>query len=1171
MYESPLTTPATNNPFNRDFQNRGAEMQSDLKDTLRSFRDSLAFSFQTLNLTLASMNSSVQSLGTKIGQLSPGMAGQYIPATHMANMYYGGVSKSYAQFAGSQNFAGLLSANQPYTVSPMEFWRERGTEMAFRSGSGALTLGGTALEEGLSLYGGNAIGGYLARRLGMTGAMAGLGMGIIPGMIIGGAMGAIMDPYIAAAQEHNRDVAAVKRMSARFGSPFTIKQAQTATRGIEELAYNEIWNTTTLDSRLNMSGFRDLTMMGLQGNMFHGTTPEELVKQVSAASKVVKFLTGVMGNKDVQETMQMVKQLKDMGVNVFNAPGAASTMGTNAFMYGRTMGVDSASLLNAAANMSTAAFGQFGNPAFVGINPAMKNLAYLQELEKRGVLSAAEVAAGGGIQAMGGRMLDVQARMLNNNGIGGAMLYAGMMQGGGFNRGQFNASLGAGGYFGMLGNAARNITEGGLGSIANALVNKNNLLAQAANSPGGIDSMLTETLRAQFMYLPKGNDINEDVDIAAAALMQMNPGLDSGTARSLATRVIRPSFERNLDATANREAQLGLLERTRAANSPGRMFETPGEYWDRFKGSLYRNFIQKDAANAVDKLTNALDFTYESDIMTNGRTANANTLEMYRWANSDRTAYNRYKDRDMTFSGTDFADAWMQATDRDGFEWIHSGKRGANMILGLATGRSINTLEDRIQTNAIIANSGLWNRITSKDRMSKTEARGIASQYLANSTTSQAIERIFDKYSDNATAWDPIRAAADVLVNQSNSLESLQSQADDAISKATSSIDFQKLAEELYGSETVANQTNAAGKFVMTGGADTIMLSSLQGAEQQEVIRREAARLGMDPKQLTAITAMQYATSTGNNNVALNYAAGRGKAMESLAEAYASLRRSDGYIVGQNLQQLSYNANRDLKDLVSLGFDKDSIGTLLTEGKLEDIDTLSNYASILQHRDLTGEELAGMEKLSPAAKKIADNLVKNGAKGSLFSSNFTNEEIINKLKNQMQLEGITSIRQSLGSFGLGNVSDADMQRILSGDGNLAGYIKGMDAKNNRELQRVQQSITKFENYNAESMSRVLRGKLGEEQFTKLFGTDGITGDQERNKAVEQYALHLSQATSKRQDAQIAQAASVRNSAIDSAVDIVGQAKPYVRVVMVDEEIKTARKKLDENTKKVGGN
>ena len=142
-----------------------------------------------------------------------------------------------------------------------------------------------------------------------------------------------------------------------------------------------------------------------------------------------------------------------------------------------------------------------------------------------------------------------------------------------------------------------------------------------------------------------------------------------------------------------------------------------------------------------------------------------------------------------------------------------------------------------------------------------------------------------------------------------------------------------------------------------------------------------------------------------------------------------------------------------------------------------------------------------------------------------------------------------------------------MQQILDGTGNLSGYLKGIKAGNNAELRSIQRSISKFENYNTNDMNSVLRSKLGEDQFTKLFGADGIQGDKERGKAIEQYALHLSQASSKRQEAQISQAASVRNSAIDSAVDIVGQAKPYVRVVMVDEEIKSARKKLDENTTK----
>ena len=306
---------------------------ADLSTTLRSFRDSLAFSFQTLNLTLNSLNNSVRTVGTKLGATD----------IHLYNQ---------SQY--------------------------------LRTSAGINAIG-TGAEVGAGLAGTLLGGPAIARAIGFgSSRMAGLMLGGPVGMLAGTVVGAVADPMIRVAQEHNRDVAALQRMSARFSTGgFSTRQAQQAITGIEDLAYNEIFNTNSLQPRLNMSGFRELTNMGLQGGLFHGTNPDDLVKQVSAAANVVKFLTGVMGNKDVQETMQLVKQMKDMGVNLFHANNFAMGLGTDAFKYGRAMGINPSDMMNMAANMSTVAFGQYGNPAYVGMQPAMRNLAYMQELEKR--------------------------------------------------------------------------------------------------------------------------------------------------------------------------------------------------------------------------------------------------------------------------------------------------------------------------------------------------------------------------------------------------------------------------------------------------------------------------------------------------------------------------------------------------------------------------------------------------------------------------------------------------------------------------------------------------------------------------------------------------------------------------------------------------------------------
>ena len=1202
MYESPLTSPTTNNPFNRDFQTRGAEMQTDLKDTLRSFRDTLAFSFQTLNLTLASMNNSVQALGTKIGQLSPGIGGQYIPANPHDNAYYGSLSKAYAQFAGSQNYAGMMTAHIPYNVSPLEFWKERQTEMAFRNGSGALALGASAVEELGTMFGGNYLGGKMARALGMTGTWAKIGMGLPAGMAISAMAGAYFDPFVAAGQEHNRDVAAIKRMSARFSNPFTIRQAQQATRGIEQLAYNELWNTTTLDSRLNMSGFRDLTMMGLQGNMFHGTSPDELAKQVSAASNIVKFLTGVMGNKDVQETMQMVKQLKDMGINVFQSVGAAQTMGLNAFKYGKIMGVDSGSLINAAANMSTAAFGQYGMPAFVGMNPAMRSLAFTQEAEKRGILTPAEIAAGGGIQAMGSRMVQMQANMLANTGIGGAMLYAGWDGGRGFDLNRFRAAN-ANGYFNMLGGAVQNITSQGLGGIAGALVNRNNILASAANTPGGIEALLDQTLAGQIDVVKSlagpNASIEDQINIATVLISRQNPGIDMGTAKLAATRVLRPSVALNMEAAANRQHTLGLLEDARARNSPGRALEVPGEMWDRFKGSLYRKLIQRPAATVTDKITNALDFSYESRVLSDDRLVNADSLDMFRWG-IERTGEGNTPDirRDATFSVRDYNTAIDMLNNNSGWGAIgHSIQRSGYMANNIVTGvlasvlpsgahkdsvfwnplrRSVEgmhsyipELEDRLAANAIIDNSALWSRITSKDRISPLEALMRVGKNFKDDVTEHTIRAKFLQYADNATAWDPRIAAAESLYLYNRDRAGVIADANAAVERLSLGAEFTKGGlEQAFGKKFFAENfvQHADGTFKTDMTPDKMYMYLTGSNEAERYINSIAKQRGMDLDVARAAFALGLSNrsdDTRNNRLATMVAAGYLKDIDTLGEGFASLTNASRYINGAGATKLSLSANTSMKLLEDLGLSREDLSNVISTGKREDLDVMGTMIARLQEKSLSVEDQAAFNKLSPAARRAIANVAKfrsvNGYAdpGAIVSK----DKILNSIGNTLSLEGYEYTSRMFANLGIELTADQinDMYLGKAG-GNFVNNFMSMDFGANTEGNTIQSNMRSVMKLDNDRLGNLLKRSMSDSAFNAAYGENGIDTQAERDKALRQYLINATRIVGKESEAKIEHAAGIKQSAIDTAVEATG-GKPYVRVQLVDDEIKTARENL----------
>ena len=1176
MYESPLTTPTTNNPFNRDYQDRGAAMQSDLKDTLRSFRDTLAFSFQTLNLTLASMNNSVHALSTKIGQLTPGVGGQYIPANAHGQAYFGSVSKAYAQFSGSNNYMGMLTANLPYNVSPLEFWKERQTEMALRNGSGALAFGSTVLEELGALAGGNFLGGKMAGALGMNGTWARIGMGFPAGMAVSALLGAYFDPFVEAGQEHNRDVAAIKRMSARFSSPFNIRQAQTATRGIEQLAYNELWNTTTLDSRLNMSGFRDLTMMGLQGNMFHGTSPEELAKQVSAASHVVKFLTGVMGNKDVQETMQMVKQLKDMGINVFQSAGAAQTMGLNALKYGKIMGVDTGSLINAAANMSTAAFGQYGMPAFVGMNPAMRNLAFAQEAEKRGILSAAEVAAGGGIQSIGARMLNLQSNLLANTGVGGAMLFAGWDGGTGFDLNKFRAAN-RNGYFGMLGGALGNITSQGVGGIARALVNRNNILASAANTPGGIQELLKETVSGQIDVIKglAGDNASLDDQIAVAALLltQQNPGMDMGTAKLVATDVLRPSIGKNMENNANRQVALGALEAARARNSPGRMFEAPGEAWDRFTGSLYRNLIQRPAAAATDMLTNALDFSYESKLVADDRILAADRYDTYRWA-FDGASKRGLPDGTLRFySDEDLAAANKQMRSRSGLEWEHSIRRGMNMVTDAFSDMGQNALEDRLFVNSANATQDLWRRISSKNRMSTVEARARAAEFLREGVDQDAIAAVFSRYSDNTDGLDPLRAASEVLYNYSNDKELLQRRSQVGVENLKSRLNIannEQLARRVYGDayvdDKIKNGALAGDGFKFNLAADTIM-STVNAADAKANIDRIARELGWSYEQTSGTISKALTGKDANSRMATVLSAGLDTQAMALAEANASLRNIDQMMLSTTGSPggLSIAVNNANKIFDSMGLSKELLGDVVSSGSVEDMTTLADIAAKMQHygAELDNKDYARIRKMGSAGKRAAQALVDNSGNRSYYTGGkpLSRDEITGLFQNVIAGHVSSGISDQLKAYGI-DMDSSEIADLYVGKGSgIMDFIRDTKVKGSAEWNAVQQRADYLSQASNEELTTHLQGILGD-SVVSSYGKDGVSSDDERRKALQQLGLHLISNTASESSAKTSQYASVMKSAIDSAVETVGGKKPFVRVQIVDDEIKTERARIE---------
>lgn len=1152
---------------------------ADLSTTLRSFRDSLAFSFQTLNLTLNSLNNSVRTVGTKLGATDIHLynQSQYL-RTSPPGVWLGAMNPAYAQFAGNQSLVGMMTANVPYNVSPMEFWQNRAQEMGYRFSSAGINAIGTGAEVGAGLAGTLLGGPAIARAIGFgSSRMAGLMLGGPVGMLAGTVVGAVADPMIRVAQEHNRDVAALQRMSARFSTGgFNTRQAQQAMTGIEDLAYNEIFNTNSLQPRLNMSGFRELTNMGLQGGLFHGTNPDDLVKQVSAAANVVKFLTGVMGNKDVQETMQLVKQMKDMGVNLFHANNFAMGLGTDAFKYGRAMGINPNDMMNMAANMSTVAFGQYGNPAYVGMQPAMRNLAYMQELEKRGALTPAEIAAGGGVQTMATRMLSAQAALLNSGNFGMPMLAAGFTRGGGFSVQQFQNAIGRGGYFGAIGMAANNMFRDGLYSIADIMANQTNAMDALARGDYMDEALLT-MLRQALSLTPGMNEsgrVGQDkTNLAAVYLQQFlrsaGADIDMGTAKAMAARIYMPQYAQATQNAANNAYRIGMMEEQRALRSPGRFFESIGEGVERKVSSIWHNIIQRPARGLADALTNIGDFSYANNMAT-VNPVGANDIRNYLWA--ERTLRETGYQSQGLYTAEEVRDATRLVTGTDTDSMAHFNARNRNYFASLFAGRDFNRLEDAIATNQRTAYADVWNRIGSSNRMTKSQAVASGAYLFRNDATIADFERYFESQT-NSSAQDPLSSAARAMWGLQGRDRSLTKSAENV----RDLLDSRLRGEDVASAILTEADRNAGGfengRFTNLFADDVLSYLQRDPASRQRIAKytEEYNRKYNDNRtvdQMTGYLARRLAGQQGSigsrgSRISDVYLAGSTDVMKNLAEGFSSLENASQWMGQEGMGGIDFNPDKAYTMMQNLGISEAEISELLTEDgkaidKLGALIDKNNKGEKFTLADLPSKDLiktkAGRRILSLLEEQNKNGEVWYNARfGSLFASSedrVTGSGFRGALAAITREQNFQNINASLNNLGI-DLTQEEMSEALNSDKGLAGYLANIDPKTKAQAD-LKQYATRVANMNSDQLNEALKGKLDpDNKLTDAQKMSYLVGNQGNISAAQEQGT-------------INRAFTKKKSAIDSAVAN-DTGEPYVRVKMVADSAKDARGDLTKDT------
>jgi len=528
------TTRDSNLLFENELGSTNTQLTQTLTDTMRTFKDQMSFNLQSLNLTLSTLSSSMNNLGSKISGLSPNIAGRYIESNVNPGTLLGPLSREYVNAQGSifgdiSPFLGNSAfIHRPYNVNPLEYY--------------------TGAQMQRDLYSPKFLSNLAAKALGA----------ITPGNTIA-TIG--LSGLWTGTHNYMNTGDMIRRMSGRFtSSPFSLNDSLGVAKELQKLSYDEIMRSTSIESRLGSSGYNDIAGLGLQLDLFRGKTPEQLLGQIKEAGKVVKLLTGVLAAKDVKDAMDALGQLKNMGVNLTRPGGQdfAREISTKSFGYGFINSMSSNQMLNTGLQIAQAGYGTNGIPAAIGLMPGMQNLALINEMRKRGLVSDTTISASGGVNTMAAGMLGAIGGFYTSP-AGFAMLAAGM-QDGKLNPNLTNGLLGgSNGLTNTIGAGLRNLFTGPgmFVNYARARVDMPNMLAEAGlENPYG----LTDTFKLWNMntmrYMPhfRNSSMYDKMWLLSDFLMR-NQGMTSGAAKATAMDWLDPTIRRDVEYLSN----MGIL------------------------------------------------------------------------------------------------------------------------------------------------------------------------------------------------------------------------------------------------------------------------------------------------------------------------------------------------------------------------------------------------------------------------------------------------------------------------------------------------------------------------------------------------------------------------------------------------------------------------------------
>ena len=594
---------------------------SDISGTLSSMRDTFAVSFQTLNLTLGSMNSTLKNMGNfGSGVLPNNSAFSSAFPLSQTPMFAGNMSPVTQNIMASASPWQLAAMNRPFNANPWEFGTNRAQAMGHDFGNMALGAMGSAIDVGAFTYGGRAaaalapgmFGGMMGSGMAGQLGMRALGSSMLMGFPVSMAASAIAQPFMQEAGNVLHDTNLFRTMG-RMQSPtgFSGSQSNNLARGIRQLSHQELFSNTQ-DPLFGTDGYREFMTQGMQSGLIRGENTADLIKQAGEGARAVKLIAGLLGSQDMKEAIQALTQLKNMGIDP--AKGGAGQIANIAFQatgYSSMAGMSPSQMLNNAVNGSSH-MTQFGMAPIMGVAPHMQNTAIANELFKRGRLSPAEMAVSGGATGIANNMNTWYGGMASNGSFGGLMTGMGMTSSG-FSLDQFNSAGSKGmSYFDQVGASAANVLSSPW-KMAAHWTNQTDAMSQLDKN-GQFNSRIIEQARKALENMPFAFDpsksLAEQRTMAAAHLKSIGGSLglptDDATIKVIADQVVNNKLGYNpYDNRANQGMAMNQYYSDNDSYSPFSNFGRRGAQISRFGSRIYRGIVEGPGAGLAGVLDRA--------------------------------------------------------------------------------------------------------------------------------------------------------------------------------------------------------------------------------------------------------------------------------------------------------------------------------------------------------------------------------------------------------------------------------------------------------------------------------------------------------------------------------------------------------------------------------------